>query len=237
MRHIAAFLRSVLFALIFYPVSVLYVVAAFAMIFVSAPLMRRIAHHWAGFHRSCARWLLGVKVEIIGAPQAAPALYAIKHESMFETIEVPLVFAEPAVVAKRELQHIPLWGQIATHYGMIFIDRDGGAATLRSMMQAVRGFVADGRSIVIFPEGTRTPHGVHAPLQSGFAGLYKIAKLPVIPVAVDSGRLMRKGRFTRYPGTVTVRFCDPIPPGLDRETIETRVHAAINMLNRKAGAN
>nr|MBA3897740.1 1-acyl-sn-glycerol-3-phosphate acyltransferase [Sphingomonadaceae bacterium] len=85
--------------------------------------------------------------------------------------------------------------------------------------------------IVIYPEGTRVPHGRRPALQPGFAGLYKALALPAVPVAVDSGRLWPRDRFLKRAGTVTFRFGEPIPPGLPREEIEARVFEAINVLN------
>jgi 1-acyl-sn-glycerol-3-phosphate acyltransferase len=100
------------------------------------------------------------------------------------------------------------------------------------MMRAAEAAIAEGRPIVIFPEGTRVPVGATPPLQPGFAGLYRALKLPVVPVAVDSGRLWPRGRFVKRPGTVTMRFMDSIAPGLPRAEIEARVHDAINVLER-----
>ena len=73
------------------------------------------------------------------------------------------------------------------------------------------------------------PHGTQPPLQAGFAGLYKMLGLPVIPVAVDSGPLYQR-RWKRA-GTIRYRYGTEIPPGLPREEIEARVYAAINALN------
>src|SRR5690606_2059301 len=100
---------------------------------------------------------------------------------------------------------------------------------LRTMVTEARAFAAAGRPLAIFPEGTRVPHGTRPPLQSGFAGLYKMLALPVVPVAVDSGPLYH--RWLKRPGTVTLQFGEPIEPGLPRAEIEERVHAAINALN------
>ena len=97
------------------------------------------------------------------------------------------------------------------------------------MLAEARQRVADGRPLVIFPEGTRVPHGTQPPLQAGFAGLYKMLGLPVIPVAVDSGPLYQR-RWKRA-GTIRYRYGTEIPPGLPREEIEARVYAAINALN------
>jgi 1-acyl-sn-glycerol-3-phosphate acyltransferase len=84
---------------------------------------------------------------------------------------------------------------------------------------------------VIFPEGTRVPHGKRPPLQSGFAGLYKLLGLPVVPIAVNSGELTPKGKPWWYSGTMIYKVGETIPPGLPRDEVEARVHAAINALN------
>ena len=97
------------------------------------------------------------------------------------------------------------------------------------MIAAARAYLAGGRPLALFPEGTRVPHGATAPLQSGFAGLYKLLGVPVVPVAVNSGPLYH--RMWKRSGTVTYRFAEPIPPGLPREEAEARVLAAINALN------
>jgi 1-acyl-sn-glycerol-3-phosphate acyltransferase len=71
--------------------------------------------------------------------------------------------------------------------------------------------------------------GETPPLKSGFAALYRAAALPVVPVAVDSGRLWGRGLVHR-PGTVTFLVGEAIPAGLKRDEIEARVHRAINAL-------
>jgi 1-acyl-sn-glycerol-3-phosphate acyltransferase len=98
------------------------------------------------------------------------------------------------------------------------------------MVAAGREAVATGRAVMIFPEGTRVPHGSAPPLRPGFAGLYRALGLPVVPVAVDSGRLWTRG-LLKKPGVVRFRIGEAIPPGLKRDEIERKVHAAINALN------
>ena len=226
-----AFVRSLLFAIIFYPGSLLYVLAGLASVpFGSRPL-RAVTHGWALYHRRCARWLLGIRTRIEGNVPPGPHLYAGKHQSMYETIDLVVILDEPAVVLKRELADLPLWGRVAQTYGMIPVDREGGAAALRRMLKAARAAIDAGRSIVIFPEGTRVSPGEQPPLQPGFAGLYKMLALPVVPVAVDSGKVWPRHRFIKRPGVITFRFFDPIPPGLPRGEVEHRVHAAINALD------
>jgi 1-acyl-sn-glycerol-3-phosphate acyltransferase len=158
-------------------------------------------------------------------------LYAIKHESMFETIDMPRMFNKPAVVTKKELFDIPFWGPAARAYGMIPVDRNGGASALRAMLVLAKKMIADGRPIVIFPEGTRVAPGSQPPLQSGFAGLYKLINLPVVPIAVNSGTLSPRKTGIWKSGTITYKVGEELPTGLPREEIEARVHAAINALN------
>lgn len=222
--------RSILYALIFYPGTALCVLAALpASLFGGAPL-RAVTHFWVRFHRWCASALLGIRSRVEGPRPDGAMLVAAKHQSMFETMEIILLLNEPAVIMKRQLSDIPLWGWVARRYGIIPVDRAGGATALRRMMRAAEGAIAEGRPIVIFPEGTRVAPGERPPLQPGFAGLYRALRLPVVPLALDSGRLWPRHRFVKRPGIVTMRFAPPLPPGLARAEIEAAVHEAINVL-------
>jgi 1-acyl-sn-glycerol-3-phosphate acyltransferase len=222
-------LRSLVFYLLFYSASVVFVLGAVAVQIFPPHTSRRVPDAWAAFHRWCVVHVLGIAVKQEGAPSAAPALYAVKHESMFDAIDCPVFLHEPVPFAKVELFRIPGWGRAARGYGAVPVERDQGARALRKMIAAAKGFAVQGRPLVLFPEGTRVPHGQRAPLRSGFAGLYKMLALPVVPVAIDSGRTY-SGLWKRR-GTITIRFGEPIPPGLPREQIETRVLDAINALN------
>ena len=135
----------------------------------------------------------------------------------------------PVPFGKEELYRIPGWGRAARAYGSVSVARSEGARALRAMLADARRFADSGRPLAIFPEGTRVAHGTRPPLQAGFAGLYKLLDLPVVPVAVDSGPLYH--RLWKRPGTITLHFGEPIEPGLPRAQIEARVRDAINALN------
>lgn len=231
-----AALRSFLFALVFYGGTIPAALLSFPISLFGTRALRRWAYVWVRFHRWCARHLLGIRTQIEGVPPAGACLVAVKHQSMFETFEIILMLDQPAMVLKRELLSIPLWGWVVGRYGVIPIDRKGGAAALRRMMRAAETAIAEGRPIVIFPEGTRVKPGETPPIKPGFAGLYRALKLPVVPVAVNSGRLWPRGRFVKQKGIVTMRFAPPLPPGLPRGEIEQAVHKAINALERGDGA-
>jgi 1-acyl-sn-glycerol-3-phosphate acyltransferase len=229
MQRLQEVVRSLAFYIAFYAGGALFI--AFAALLIPAPpaVFRRAVRNWAGWHRLCARWLLGIKVRIEGQVPEGPVLIALKHESFFEAIDLTQLLNSPAVFAKAELMAIPVWGLAGRRYGLVEVHRDQGAKALRHMLAAARAFSAEGRPLAIFPEGTRIPHGETAELKSGFAGIYKLLGLPVVPVAVNSGPLYHR-RWKRS-GTVTYRFAEPIPAGLPREEAEARVIAAINALN------
>jgi 1-acyl-sn-glycerol-3-phosphate acyltransferase len=221
--------RSLAFYLLFFGASVFFVLGSIAALVFPPRISRQVPDAWARFHRWCVVHVLGIAVRQEGKPADGPALYAVKHESMFDAIDCPVYLHQPVPFAKVELFGIPGWGRAARAYGAVPVEREQGAKALRAMISAAKRFAAHGRPLLIFPEGTRVARGVRAPLRSGFAGLYKMLGLPVVPVAIDSGRTYA-GAWKRR-GTITIRFGEPIPPGLPREEIEDRVLHAINVLN------
>lgn len=228
-----ALVRSLLFALIFYPLTVLAVLAAFLVALAGPRALATFVKGWVRLHGWCCRILLGIRSRVEGRVPRGAVIVACKHQSMYETLELLAMLDAPVIVLKRELAEIPGWGRVARMYGAIPVDRSGSARALRAMLRAGRAAIAEGRGIVIFPEGTRVAPGEQPPLRAGFAGLYKALGLPVVAVAVDSGRLYPRSGFIRRPGVVTFRFADPLPPGLPRAEIEAAVHERINALDAR----
>lgn len=225
-----ALLRSCAFAFAFYLGSVFLVMAAIAAIPLGQRAIIAASRRWARWHRWCAKHLLGIETCVDGVLPQSDALIVFKHEAMYETIETLALLERPAVVMKQELIDIFGWGYVALRHGVIPVDRESGAAALRQMLAAARAAKAAHRPVVLFPEGTRVPHGERPALRAGFAGLYKVLGLPVVPVALDSGRVWPRG-FVKRRGVVTMKVGETIPPGLPREDVEARVHTAINALN------
>ncbi len=218
-----------MFYLIFYLGSAIYITFCTISVLFGKSGMKRLCESWSHFHRFCVVRILRIKVVVEGEIPPGPILIAIRHESFFEAIDLPTLLSHPAIFAKAELLRIPLWGKLGAAYGLIPVDREGGASALRAMIAAVRKYEAAGRPVAIFPEGTRTPHGAEGKLQAGFSGIYKMLGLPVLPIAVNSGPLYHR-RWKRR-GTITYRVGEIIPAGLPRPEVEQRVTEAINALN------
>jgi 1-acyl-sn-glycerol-3-phosphate acyltransferase len=224
-----AALRSLLYAAIFYSVTTLWVLAGLvASLFGRRPTLA-VVLSWVETHHWLARNVLGIQVRLEGNIPPGPHLIAVKHQSMFETTEMVRLSHLPVIVMKKELADIPFFGWMTRRYGVIEVVRSAGAKALRALVAGGEQAVASGRSVIIYPEGTRVRVGETPPLKSGFTALYRALGLPVVPVAVDSGRLWGRG-FVHRPGTVTIKVGETIPPGLKREELEARVHAAINAL-------
>ncbi|HEX4695401.1 lysophospholipid acyltransferase family protein [Sphingomonas sp.] len=227
-------IRNVAFVLVFYGLSVPIVLLAPLSALFGRRALIGYATGWARFHRWCARWLLGIRARYDGPRPAGQVFFAAKHQSMFETLDLIVEMDSPAVIMRREFARIPVWGWAAQRYGIILVDRAASSKALRALMREAKKAKESGRSVLLFPEGTRVRPGEQPPLKSGFAGLYKMLDLPVAPIATDIGRLWPKGGL-KCAGVATFRFGEPIPPGLPRAEIEARVHAAINVLDRNPG--
>ncbi|WP_404336088.1 lysophospholipid acyltransferase family protein [Sphingomonas sp. MMS12-HWE2-04] len=225
-----AWVRTAIFSLLFWAISIPLVLLAPVAALFGPSVLRRYVLRWIALHRGLARTVLGIRLRLEGEIPDGPVIFAAKHESLYEAIELTGMLDSPATVMKRELASIPLWGWTARRYGVIVVDREANAAALRRMMKDARAALDGGRSVLIFPEGTRVAPGEAPPLRAGMAGLYRMLNLPVVPVAVRAGHVWPK-RGAKRPGEITFRFGAPLPPGLPRAEIEARVHAGINMLH------
>ena len=179
-------------------------------------------------------WLIrrvaGIGVEVRNADRLpkGPVLVASKHQSAWETIWFNQFLDTPAIVLKKELTEIPVLGSMINGAGMVPIDRDGGAPAIKRMVIDSKAAIADGRPVLIFPQGNRVAPGEDALYHPGVFALYRSIGLPMIPVALNSGRYWSRNAFLKIPGCVIVEFLEPIEPGLDRDTFMERLQTTID---------
>jgi 1-acyl-sn-glycerol-3-phosphate acyltransferase len=222
------FLRSALFNVVFFGVT-FFLSLYGSLIRVLAPhRVLRLAMFWARLIVASVRVICGIRVEVKGELPSGSALIASRHESALDTFVWLTLVPDACYVLKRELLRVPLFGPLIRDAGMIAIDRNAGAAALRSLLRDGQRAVQEGRQIIIFPEGTRAEPGMVLPLQPGVAALAAHTGLPVIPVVTDSGRRWGRRAFRKEPGVVHITLLAPIaahtPRGKLLSALETAFH-------------
>ena len=195
---------------------------------------------WLWLVLGLARHIMGIRTEIRGRENIpdGPVVFAVKHQSAWDTMALGAAHPHGAFVLKHELVRLPIWGWYLLRLGMIPIDRAKGMVSLMKITRAAGKLIAQGRSVLIFPQGTRTLPGTKHPYLPGVASIYKGTRVPVVPVALNSGLFWPKKLMNKYPGTITMEYLEPIQPGLDRETfmetLETRIETATARLEAEA---
>lgn len=238
-------LRAILFNAAFYVWTVGMAIGHLPLLaFASRGVMVRSLRFWSRSVAAMMRATCGIRVEVRGQHNLlpGPAIVASKHQSAFDTLVWHQLLPDPAIVMKRELTWIPIYGQLALRLQMIPVDRGAGSKAVRSMVQGAKAAVAAGRHIVIFPQGTRTAPGVgtaEKPYHPGTAALYGQLKVPVVPVALNTGLFWPRRSFRRHPGTMLIEYLEPIPAGLGRAEfqalLEQRIEAGTRRLEAEAG--
>lgn len=222
--------RSTLFGAAFYALTAIVGVCMLPLLAAPRRWSRPPLAFWANGTLWLLRRLCRIDVRVIGTehlPREGPALVAAKHQSAFDTLIWLALLPDAVYVVKRELFAIPIYGWHARKYGMIAVDRAAGASALRHLVRASIAALAEGRQVVIFPEGTRVAPGGTARYQPGFAAMAARTGMPVLPVATDSGSFWGRGLFGKSPGTITVSVLPALPAGLLPRELVARLQAVI----------
>jgi 1-acyl-sn-glycerol-3-phosphate acyltransferase len=229
-------LSALLFNFAFFAWTVLILVVGLPVLALPRDGAYGLGTLWAGVSLRLLKLIVGLDHRVLGLRNLpeGPALFAVKHQSAWDTLVFPLLLKKPAYVVKRELTLIPLFGWYLLRAEMIPVDRKGGAAALKSIVRRARDLSGRGFPILIYPEGTRVAPGDHRPYQPGIAALYSQLGLPVVPVALNSGLFWGRRSFLKHPGTITVEFLEPIAPGMPKRAfmalLEERIETAANRL-------
>lgn len=195
---------------------------------------------WARIALFGYRWIAGVRVRTVGLERVptGPALVASKHQGLLDFVALIAILPDPCFVLKKELTRMPFLGWYGLKTRMIAVDREGHAKALKDMVRSARDRLAEGRQIVIFPEGTRAEVGAVPDYKPGIAALYRELEVPCVPVATDSGVWWpAKGDIPL--GVATFEFLEPIPAGLKRAPfmveLELRIETASSALLEPKG--
>ena len=222
-------IRSTLFNLVFFAWSAFLVLSMWILLPAPRSLMRRYVALWPRAMFPVLRLVAGLDFEVRGRTRvpAEPVIFASKHQSACDAMFFLWLHPDNAYVMKAELTRIPLWGWYARRCRHVLVDRKGGLSSMREMMRTTRDILAEGRSVVIFPEGTRTAPGRTGTYHPGIAALYAQAGAKIVPVALNSGIFWPRRSFLKRPGTIIVEFQEPMPDGLGRQAFMDELHRRI----------
>ena len=222
-------LRSVAFNALFYATFVVLMIGGLPCLLLSRHASTSLARLWARASLALLDAICGLKLEFRNKhliPTGASIL-AVKHQSFLETIALITVLDDFAYILKRELLSIPFFGWYLRATQQIGLDREKGAGALPRLQKAVRDRLAEGRQVIIFPEGTRRPVGLAPAYKPGVALLCAKAQVPCTPVALNTGLFWPRHSFRRRAGTVVIEFLPPIAPGLSKRDFMCALQNAI----------
>lgn len=228
------FLRSALYQILFIGWTLLSGIAFLPLLLLSRQRMQRAAKLWLDGALWLQAIILGLTFEIRGAenlPRGA-GLIAAKHQSAWETMVFHRLVGDPAFILKQELLSLPLVGWYLRKSGQIAINRAAGAEALHKMVEGGRAAIAEGRTVVIFPEGHRQKPGQTGRYHGGVAKLYQALSIPVVPVALNSGLFWSRNAFLRRPGRIILQVLPAIESGMPREAFMLRLQNEIEQATR-----
>ena len=188
-----------------------------------------IAKYWCRSNLGFLRWIAGVKTKVTGQENIPEGgcIIAAKHQSDWDVFAIFPHSGRPAYIVKKELMRIPFFGWAARSLDCIEVDRKKGAEAIPSMMRQAHAAIARGCRIVIFPEGTRRAPLAPADYRQGIARLYAELKVPVVPVALNSGLFWGRNSLVIWPGTAEAKFLPAIEAGLPPDVFMARLKKAI----------
>ena len=230
-------IRSVVFNIFLYLGSIIY-----GLVLLPLGIIPRthkfVAYAWTGWVMWLLRVVVGTNYEIRGQEYIShhkPVIYASKHQSAWETMALYYILKRPVFILKRDIAWLPLLGLYVFTTGMIALNRKGGIKSFKKMILDTKDRFISKRSLVIFPEGTRTAAGQRGVYKSGVYSLYQALGCEVVPVALNSGLFWPRRSFLKRPGTITLEFLPPIKAGLSKDqfmhTLEEEIEtASLNLL-------
>ena len=222
-------IRSAIFNFILVLTILLMGLLAFPLLIGSRKWVCWLRDRWVKFILFSLKIVVGLDYRVEGLENLPKGRFMVasKHQSAWETLALHLIFPDPSIVLKKELLKLPILGRFIEKVGMVPIDRSGRASALKSMLIAARKWANIGRPIIIFPQGTRVTAGEKHNYHSGVFAVYRALKVPVVPVALNSGMFWSRKAFIKKPGIITVRVLSYIRPGMERKEFMEKLEDVI----------
>lgn len=209
LRSLLYFVAFVIATLLFsLPIVLLYPVISF-------DAASKIAVGWGRTNLLLLRWICNLRYRIQGWDNIpnGPCIICSKHQSTWETLSLRgLLPHRQTWILKQELLRIPIFGWALRKAEPVAIERKEGLAAIKQVIQAGKDSLANGRMIVVFPEGTRVAPGERHKYGVGGALLAEVTGHPIIPIAHNAGVFWKRRGLIKYPGVIDVVVGPPILP-------------------------
>ena len=228
-------IRSILFNVIFIGWTILLLATLWIILPFPRLIFRRAIAFWPKLIFPLMRVILGLDFEQRGLNNlpSGPVIFAVKHQSTWDTMFFLWLDKNNSYIMKEELNKIPFWKSYMTKAGHIVVDRKGGLATMRQMINDTKNVLQEGRSVVIFPEGTRTQPGKSEVYHPGVAALYSQTRVPIVPVALNSGMYWGRREFRKSAGKIIIEFLKPMEKGLKKTEFVSELKSIVEAATRK----
>ncbi len=173
--------------------------------------------------------IAGIEIEVRGAERLPAGAYILapKHASYGDGFSIYAQFDDLAFVTGDHLERFPLFKTVLRKLGAIVVDSCGGPEARRALARSAAEAHAEGRKILIYPEGHLAPVGVYFRYRTGVFHMARDFNVPVVPVASSLGVFWPQEQWTKRPGKAVLEFLEPIPPGTPRREFMARLQAAV----------
>ncbi|NCT40668.1 MAG: 1-acyl-sn-glycerol-3-phosphate acyltransferase [Alphaproteobacteria bacterium] len=214
------YIRSLLYNILFFGLTAAACVLCLPALLLPRKLAMGVVWAFVGCNAVLERWVLNLRYEVRGAehlPKSGSYIVAAKHQSAYETMKLHILFRDPAIILKKELLSVPLWGWYLAKSDVIAIDRSSRKSAVESIRAGAVHMKEMGRPIVIFPQGTRVYPDTttkEKPYKIGVARVQEATGLPIIPMAMNAGVYWPRNAFWKSSGTVIFEFLPPIEVGM-----------------------
>jgi len=220
-------IRSIIFFALMIVTIPPWVLLAFFTLLLPINTAMTIVSGWARTQIWMLRVICGLKHEVSGLenlPKDEKVIFAVKHQSAWETIALQTFLPPAAWILKKSLLWIPIFGWGLACIKPIAINRGDKKKAIQSVMEQGVAAFESGRNIMIFPEGTRSAYGAKTTYKQGAAKLAIKTGAKIVPIAHDAGKYWKRQGLTKYAGTINVAIGEPIDPaGLTAPEITAKV--------------
>ena len=223
-------MRSLAFNIAYWVLSIGYTLtAAFAALAPGRRAVQWVIREYVRRMVQAMRLLAGIRIEARGKERLPEGAFIIaaKHQSWGDGFSVYDQFGDLAFVTGDHLERFPLLGNVLQKLGAIVVNNCGGHEARKALAENAARAHAEGRRILIYPEGNLAKVGEKFRYRTGVWHMYRDFNLPVVPLATNLGLFWPQEDFRKTPGTATIEFLNPIPPGLERAEFMARLEAMI----------